>query len=69
MSLIVNNEEYLIRALADTGASSGSSIFEDIPQQYSHSLKQMTIIQRPGVKWLVNLPQLKLGYVCDIFTP
>jgi hypothetical protein len=29
----------------------------------------MTIIQPPGVQWVVSLLQLKLGYVCDIFTP
>jgi hypothetical protein len=26
----------------------------------------MTIIQPPGVQWVVNLLQLKLGYACDI---
>jgi hypothetical protein len=29
----------------------------------------MTVIQPPGVEWLVNLLQLKPGYACDIFTP
>jgi hypothetical protein len=29
----------------------------------------MTIIQPPGVQWVVNLLQLKLGYACEIFTP
>jgi hypothetical protein len=29
----------------------------------------MTVIQPPGVQWMVNLLQLKLGYSCDIFTP
>jgi hypothetical protein len=29
----------------------------------------MTLIQPPRVQWVVNLLQLKLGYVCDIFTP
>jgi hypothetical protein len=29
----------------------------------------MTIIQPPGVQWVVNLLQLKMGYACDIFTP
>jgi hypothetical protein len=27
----------------------------------------MTLIQTPGVKWVVSLLQLKLGYVCHIF--
>jgi hypothetical protein len=34
-----------------------------------HSTKRMTTIQPPGVQWVVNLLQLKLGYDCDIFTP
>jgi hypothetical protein len=29
----------------------------------------MTIIQPPGVQWVINLLQLKLGSACDIFTP
>jgi hypothetical protein len=29
----------------------------------------MTVIQPPGVQWVVSLLQLQLGYVCDIFTP
>jgi hypothetical protein len=29
----------------------------------------MTIIQTPGVQWVVSLLQLTLGYACDIFTP
>jgi hypothetical protein len=29
----------------------------------------MKVIQPPGVQWVVSLLQLKLGYVCDIFTP
>jgi hypothetical protein len=33
------------------------------------SSKQMTIIQPPGVQWVVSLLQLQLGYACDIFTP
>jgi hypothetical protein len=31
--------------------------------------KLMTTTQRPGLQWAVKLLQLKLGYVCDIFTP
>jgi hypothetical protein len=33
------------------------------------SSKQMTVIQPPGVQWVVRLLQLKLAYACDIFTP
>jgi hypothetical protein len=29
----------------------------------------MTVIQPPGVQWVVSLLQLKPGYACDIFTP
>jgi hypothetical protein len=29
----------------------------------------MTVIQSPGVQWVVSLLQLKLGYACNIFTP
>jgi hypothetical protein len=29
----------------------------------------MRVIQPPGVQWVVSLLQIKLGYVCDIFTP
>jgi hypothetical protein len=29
----------------------------------------MTVVQPPGVQWVVILLQLKLGYACDIFTP
>jgi hypothetical protein len=34
-----------------------------------HSSKQMTVIQPPGVQWVVRLIQLKLRYADDIFTP
>jgi hypothetical protein len=63
---IVNNEEHLLRALADTDAS--SSIILEV---YTSApfIKTESIIQPPGVKWLVSLLQLKLGYACDIFTP
>jgi hypothetical protein len=27
------------------------------------------VIQSPGIKWVVNLLQLKLEYPCDLFTP
>jgi hypothetical protein len=29
----------------------------------------MTVIQPPGVQWVVSLLQLKLRYACDIFIP
>jgi hypothetical protein len=44
-----------------------ASFLRHIPQP--HSSKQMTIIQPPGVQWVVSLLHLKLGYSCDIFTP
>jgi hypothetical protein len=56
VGLFVNNEEHMLRALADTGSSS-SVIIEALPQP--HSSKQMTIIQPPGIQWLVSLLQLK----------
>jgi hypothetical protein len=68
VSLIVNHEEHLLRALADTGASS-SIILEAYTSGTLPFIKQMTVIQPPGVKWVVSLLQLKLGYACDIFTP
>jgi hypothetical protein len=66
VSLIVNNEEYMLRAVADTLAS-----IRIILEAYTsaQSSKMMTVIQPPGVQWVVNLLQLKLGYACDIFTP
>jgi hypothetical protein len=44
-----------------------ASFLRNIPQP--HSSKQMTVIQPPGVQWVVSLLKLKLGYSCDIFTP
>jgi hypothetical protein len=64
--LIVNNEEHLLRALADTGASS-SIILEAYTS--APNIKKMTVIQPPGVQWVVNLLQLKLGYACDFTLP
>jgi hypothetical protein len=65
-SLIVNNEEHLLRALADM-VPAAASFLRHIPQP--HSSKQMTIIQQPEEQWVVSLLQLKLEYACDIFTP
>jgi hypothetical protein len=44
-----------------------ASFLRHIPQP--HSSKQMTVIQPPGVQWVVTLLQLKLENACDIFTP
>jgi hypothetical protein len=38
-----------------------------IPQP--NSSKQMTVIQPPGVLWVVSLLQLELGNACDISFP
>jgi hypothetical protein len=43
-----------------------ASFLRNLPQP--HSSKQMTVIQPPGVQWVVSLLQLKLGYDCEIFT-
>jgi hypothetical protein len=68
VSLIVNNQENLLRALAVlVPAAAAAAFLRHIPQR--HSSKLMTIIQPPGVQWVVSLLQLKLGYACDIFTP
>jgi hypothetical protein len=64
VSLIVNNEEHLLRALFDTGASSSS-----ILEAYNSAPLIKTVIQPPGLQWVVSLLKLKLGYACDIFTP
>jgi hypothetical protein len=50
VSLIVNHEEYLLRVLADKGASSST-----IPAD-TYILKLMTVL-----KWAVNLLQTKTG--------
>jgi hypothetical protein len=42
------------------------SFLRHIPQ--IHSSKLMTVIQPPGLKSVVNLLQLKLGYACGLFT-
>jgi hypothetical protein len=47
VSLIVNNEEHLLRLLDDTGAS---SIIILEAYNSDHFIKQMTIIQPPGVQ-------------------
>jgi hypothetical protein len=66
VSLIIKHEEHLLRELADTGAIS-SIILEAYIS--AHSSKQMTVIKAPGVKWVLNLLQLKKEYACNIFTP
>jgi hypothetical protein len=59
VSLIVNNDKYLVRMLSDT--IDISSIFLE---DYNSDP-----IQTLGVQWLVNLLQLKLGHACDILLP
>jgi len=57
VSLIVNHEEHVLRALADTGAS--SSIILD-----TYAPKNLIIYdddkKPPGVQWVVSLPLIKL---------
>jgi hypothetical protein len=64
--LIVNYEENLLRALADTVGSSNT-----ILEAYTSNpfIKMMKVIQPPGLKWMANLLLLKLGYPCHILTP
>jgi hypothetical protein len=56
VSLIVNHEEYLPRALAHTAASNR------IPQPHSSIYMIVNQPQSPGVQWVVMLLQLKLGH-------
>jgi hypothetical protein len=66
VSLIVDNEEHLVRALADTGAS--SSI---ILEAYT-SAPFIKADDSNTTKWSTmgnDLLKLKLGMNCDIFTP
>jgi hypothetical protein len=44
-----------------------ASFLRHVPQP--HSSKQMTVIQPPGVQWVVSFLQLRLECACDIFTP
>jgi hypothetical protein len=53
--------------LVPAEAEAAAAFLNHIPQ--THSSKQMKIMQPPGVKWVVSLLKLKLGYACDIFTP
>jgi hypothetical protein len=48
-------------------AAAAASFLSLIPQP--HSSKQMTVIQPSGVKWVVNLLQLIMECICEIFTP
>jgi hypothetical protein len=59
MALIVNNEEHLLRALADTGAS--SSIILEAYTSSPFIKTDDNNKQPPGVQWVVSLLQLKLG--------
>jgi hypothetical protein len=63
---MINNEEHLLRALADTGASSSIMLEAYTSAPFMKTDDNNT---KPGVRWVVSLLQLKLGYYCDIFTP
>jgi hypothetical protein len=65
VSLIVNNEEQILRALADTDASS-STILETYNSYLSIKTDENDKLH--GFQRVVNLLLLKLGYACDIFT-
>jgi hypothetical protein len=41
-----------------------ASLLRNLHQQ--HSSKLMTVILPPGVQWVENLLQIKLGYACVI---
>jgi hypothetical protein len=45
-------------------AAAAASFLNHIPQP--NSSIQMKVIKPPGVKWVVNLIQLKLGYSWDM---
>jgi Na+/pantothenate symporter len=66
LSLIVNHEEHLLLAIADTTAKN-SNIFRYLPQP--HSSKMMKVIWPPGLQWVINLLKRKLGCNCDLFIP
>jgi hypothetical protein len=69
VSLIVNNEEHLLRVLADTDAGR-SIIFEAYTSApFIKTDENSNKATWTGVQWVVSLLQLKLGYACDIFTP
>jgi hypothetical protein len=66
VSLFVNNEEHLLRALADTGASSSIILEEYTSDPFIKTNDSNTTIwSTMGGKFT----KLKLGYACDIFTP
>jgi hypothetical protein len=66
VTLIFNHLEHLLRVLADTGACS-SSILEGYT-----SVSFIKTDESNTINWIekgLNLLQLKLGYVCGLFTP
>jgi hypothetical protein len=66
MSFIVNNEEHLLRALADTGASSSRILeaYTSAPFIKTDDSNTTTWITMGG-----TFTTTKLGYACDLFTP
>jgi hypothetical protein len=68
VSLIINNEEHLLRALVDTGGSS-SNIFEAFTSALFPYIKtddsNTTTWSTMGGKFTTN----KMEYACDIFAP
>jgi hypothetical protein len=68
VSLIVNNEEHLLRALAATGASS-TIILEAYTSTSVLFIKTDDSNTTTWSEWVVSLRQLKLGYACDVFSP
>jgi hypothetical protein len=66
VSLIVNYEEHLLKALADTGTRSSSS---SILEAYNSTpfIKMDHSDTPPGLQWVANLlkVKLKLGFPCD----
>jgi hypothetical protein len=67
VSLIVNNEEHMLRALADTGASSSIIIEAYTSAPFIKIDNSNTTTW--STHWVVSLLQVKLRYACDIFTP
>jgi hypothetical protein len=65
LSLIFNHEEHLLRALLETAARSSIILEAYISDPF---MKNLTVIQPPGVQWVLILLQLKFGHAYDIFT-
>jgi hypothetical protein len=70
VSLIVNHEEHLPSALADTGANNTGANSSIILEAYT-SAPFIKTDESNITTWstmVVNLLQLKLGYSCNLFT-